>query len=143
RQRTADALLRKAQAGHVTGGTVFGYDNCEVLSDTPAADGRRRRLYVRRVINPHQAEVVRRIFRLCADGYGVKRIAITLNDEGVPAPVPRRRGRPRGWAPSTVRAMLFRELYRGNIVYNQTQKRTPWGNKKQRRRPPEEWVRVT
>ena len=30
RQRTADAVLRKAQAGHVTGGVVFGYDNVEI-----------------------------------------------------------------------------------------------------------------
>jgi DNA invertase Pin-like site-specific DNA recombinase len=31
RQRTYDAMLRKAQAGHVTGGRVFGYDNVDVL----------------------------------------------------------------------------------------------------------------
>src|SRR3954466_1224054 len=27
RQRTSDAMLRKARAGHVTGGRVFGYQN--------------------------------------------------------------------------------------------------------------------
>src|SRR5438876_5770596 len=32
RQRTYDALLRKARAGHVAGGTVFGYDNRPVFS---------------------------------------------------------------------------------------------------------------
>jgi hypothetical protein len=31
RQRTYDAMQRKAKAGHVTGGRVFGYDNVEVL----------------------------------------------------------------------------------------------------------------
>ena len=31
RQRTYDAMLRKAQAGHVTGGRVFGYDNVEIV----------------------------------------------------------------------------------------------------------------
>src|SRR5918993_1418892 len=31
RQRTYDAMSRKAKAGHVTGGRVFGYDNVEVL----------------------------------------------------------------------------------------------------------------
>src|ERR1044072_9909337 len=30
RQRTADAMTRKARAGHVTGGRVFGYDNVEI-----------------------------------------------------------------------------------------------------------------
>ena len=32
KQRTYDAMLRKAKAGHVTGGKVFGYDNQEILS---------------------------------------------------------------------------------------------------------------
>jgi DNA invertase Pin-like site-specific DNA recombinase len=27
RQRTADAMLRKARAGHVVGGRTYGYDN--------------------------------------------------------------------------------------------------------------------
>ncbi len=31
RQRTYDAMIRKARAGHVTGGRVFGYDNVEML----------------------------------------------------------------------------------------------------------------
>jgi DNA invertase Pin-like site-specific DNA recombinase len=43
RQRTYDAMLREAKAGHVTGGKVFGYDNREVLSP----EG--RRLHVLRV----------------------------------------------------------------------------------------------
>ena len=36
RQRTYDAMRRKARAGHVTGGRVYGYDNVEVLAETPA-----------------------------------------------------------------------------------------------------------
>ena len=39
RQRTYDAMLRKARVGHVTGGRVFGYDNREVLGP-PGPDGR-------------------------------------------------------------------------------------------------------
>src|SRR5436190_4050013 len=34
RQRTYDAMQRKAREGHVTGGLVFGYDNQAVLSPT-------------------------------------------------------------------------------------------------------------
>jgi DNA invertase Pin-like site-specific DNA recombinase len=41
RQRTYDAMVRKARAGHVASGCVFGYDNVEVLSPTPGADGKR------------------------------------------------------------------------------------------------------
>jgi site-specific DNA recombinase len=44
RQRTYDAMIRKAKAGHVTGGRVFGYDNVEVLGP----DGKRSHV-VRRI----------------------------------------------------------------------------------------------
>jgi DNA invertase Pin-like site-specific DNA recombinase len=37
RQLTYDAMQRKAKAGHVTGGRVFGYDNVEVLGQTGSA----------------------------------------------------------------------------------------------------------
>ena len=141
RQRTTDAMLRKARAGHVTGGRVYGYDNREVFADAAAADGHRQRLHVERTINLAEAAVVRRIFELSAAGYGTKRIAITLNQESVPAPLPRRAGRPRGWAPSTIHEMLRRELYRGEIVWNRTRKRTSWGVKRQQNRPPDDWVR--
>jgi DNA invertase Pin-like site-specific DNA recombinase len=36
RQRTYDAMLRKAAARQVAGGMVYGYDNVEVLSRPPA-----------------------------------------------------------------------------------------------------------
>lgn len=38
------------------------------------------------VIHEPEAEIVRRIFALCASGAGPHRIASTLNREGVPAP---------------------------------------------------------
>ncbi len=41
RQRTYDAMLRKARAGHVTGGRVFGYDNVDVLDAGGPASPRR------------------------------------------------------------------------------------------------------
>jgi DNA invertase Pin-like site-specific DNA recombinase len=45
RQRTYDAMYRKAKAGHVTGGRLFGYDNVEIVG----ADGKRS--HVERRIN--------------------------------------------------------------------------------------------
>ena len=64
RQRTYDAMQRKAKAGHVTGGAVFGYRN----RDMSGLDGRRS--HVEREVDDTQAAVVRRIFELCAKGYG-------------------------------------------------------------------------
>jgi len=49
---------------------------------------------------------------------------------------------PVGWAPSTVRSVLLRELYRGVIVWNQSRKRDRWGQQNQHARPEAEWVRV-
>ncbi len=63
RQRTHDGLRQKARAGYVTGGTVFGYRNVEILDSTG------RRSHVDREILEKEADVVRRIFQLCADGY--------------------------------------------------------------------------
>ena len=84
---------------------------------------------------------MRRIFEMCAAGAGLTRITKALNEDGVPAPRPQQ-GRPVGWAPSTVRAVLLRELYRGVIVWNQTRKRDRWGQQHQHARPEAEWMRV-
>jgi DNA invertase Pin-like site-specific DNA recombinase len=78
RQRTYDAMVRKAKAGHVTGGGCFGYRSLEIVG----ADGKRS--HVEREIEPVQADTIRQIFRLSAGGYGVKAIAKLLNDEERP-----------------------------------------------------------
>ncbi len=135
RQRTYDAMQRKARAGHLTGGRVFGYDNVEVVG----ADGQRS--HVERRINEGEAAVVRRIFELCAAGAGLTRITKTLNAEHVPAPRAQQ-GRPIAWAPSSVRSVLLRPLYRGEIVWNQSRKRDSWGQAKRSERPEEAWLRV-
>ncbi len=135
RQRTHDALLRKARACHVTGGRVFGYDNVEILGPSGV------RSHVERRINVGEAAVVRAIFERCARGEGLKGIAKGLNAEGVPTPRAQQ-GRPRGWAPSSVRAVLHRVLYRGEIVWNRTKKRDAWGQARRSARPAADRVSV-
>lgn len=131
KQRTYDAMLRKAKSGHVTGGKVFGYDNKEML----AADG--RRLHVVRLVNSTQVAVVRRVFEMYAAKMGITRIAKTLNAEGVQPP----RGGS-GWAPSAIREMLYRPLYRGEIVWNEYQKIERGGTKHRRRRKEDQLIKV-
>src|SRR5262245_32350970 len=135
RQRTYDAMIRKARAGHVTGGRVFGYDNVEV----PGSDGKRS--HVVRQVNGTEAAVVEKIFTLCANGTGLTRIAKTLNDERAVSPRPQQ-SRPAGWSPSTVRDVLHRPLYRGEVVWNRTRKRDRWGQHRQTARPTGEWLSV-
>jgi site-specific DNA recombinase len=129
RQRTYDALARKAQAGLVTGGRCFGYRNKRETSG------------VRREIEPSEAAVVRRIFELAALGTGYKGISKRLNDEGALCPRPQQ-GRPAGWAPSSVREILKRSIYRGQVIWNQSQKRDSWGQQRRKSRPESQWMCV-
>jgi site-specific DNA recombinase len=123
RQRTRDAMLRKARQGHVAGGMVYGYRNVREAS------------HVRRVIIPDEAAIVRRIFEEIAEGRGFARIAQGLNRDGIPSP---RAGR--HWAMTGVREMVFRALYRGRIVYGKTRWTDKGGTKVKRRCPPAEWL---
>lgn len=122
RARTREAMRAKAKAGHVAGGKVYGYMNVREGSNS-----------VRRV-NEAEAEIVRRIFKLTADGYGLLRIAKTLNAEGVPSP------RGDGWATTAIREMLRRDLYRGRIVYGKTQWADKDGTKKKVAVSAEKWL---
>ncbi len=130
RQRTYDAMRRKALAGEVTGGRVFGYEN--VRRDTGG---------VRRVVHETAAAVVREIFRFYAAGLGVRAIAKQLNEGGAPSPRPQQ-NRPKGWAPSSVHEVLSRPLYRGEVVWGQTRKRDHWGVKRPTAQREEGWIRV-
>jgi site-specific DNA recombinase len=135
-QRTYDAIRRKAERHQVAGGIVYGYDNVEVLSPALGPDGKARREHVVRKINDAQADVVRRIFQRCAEGSGLVRTAKALTDEGIAKP----KGKGRGWAPSAIREMLHRELYRGRIVWNKMQRVHRGGTHAKRRRPESEWL---
>jgi site-specific DNA recombinase len=135
RQRTSDAMLRIAKAGHVAGGRVFGYDNVEVHGP----DGKRS--HSARRINDQEAAVVRRIFELYAAGTGYTRIAKRLNGDGVPAPRPQQ-GRPAGCCRSSIFDLLRRPVYRGQVVWNQTRKRDRWGRKVTSAKSPAEWITI-
>jgi site-specific DNA recombinase len=121
--RTHQALRLKAQERHVTGGSVFGYTNQDVYPAGIDPQARPKRLHVIRVINEPEAEVVRQIFTLAAAGCGLRTIAHQLNAEGALAPRPRRVGRPRGWAPSSLRAVLHRSPH--GIRASGSRSRTP------------------
>lgn len=61
-----------------------------------------------------EAETIRRIFQGIAEGRGYAKVAQGLNADAVPCP------RGRCWAMTGVREMVYRELYRGRIVYGKT-----------------------
>lgn len=130
RQRTREALQRKARAGQVTGGVVFRYQNIRT-------DG----VGVMRRVKGDEAAVVREIVALYTAGRGVRGIAKHLNERGAPSPRPQQ-GRPAGWAPSSVHEVLQRPLYRGEVVWGRTKKRDRWGVKRQTPQAEADWIRV-
>ena len=132
RQRTYDAMVRKAQALHVTGGKVFGYDNVDVPS--PEATARGYASSARSTIE--QAAIVRRIFELYASGVGMVKIAHRLNQEGVKPAAWARLGtvwHPRDAAPGALPG-------RGRLEPEPEDR--PGGTKKQRKRDESEWIRI-
>lgn len=133
RQRMVDTMMRKAKAGHVTGGQCFGYDN------VPIVDAAGVRSHVDQCPNETEAAVVRRIFELAASGQGVATIAKTLNTEGAPAPRSQQ-DRPRAWVQSSVHSVLHRRRYVGLLVWNQTRKRDRLGQRHQTDRDQTDWI---
>ena len=90
--------------------------------------------YVTYEVVEDQAEIVRRVFRMYAEGASYKKVAHALNTEGIRSPGGST------WDTSGVRTLLLNENYLGHRVWNQTRR-----NKKVQRgtkapKPRREWV---
>lgn len=85
------------------------------------------------VVNPDEAEIVRRVFRqYLLQGYSYLKIAKLLNEDGIEAKYDR------GWSHRTVKLMLQNPAYKGTLVWNRVDA------KKKKREPKAEtdWVVV-
>ena len=162
-EKTRRGLAGRVHAGLSPGGRPYGYTSEAVYDDPPRLDrhGSPQAIGYRRVIVPEEAEVVRRILRLYAQGHSARRIAETLNAEGVPPPGRRWRNRVKvaaeTWAMSAIEGnarkglgILNNEAYLGKIVWNKFEwrkdpsDRRGNGSGRPRRvpmmRPKEEWI---
>ncbi len=104
------------------------------------------------IVDPVAAEVVRRIFRMTADGIGQVKVAKALNDDGIPCPSDykrmmgmryenaRRLQKTCYWTYSTVHKILRNETYLGNMVSNRSVRATMHGKAKAADRS--EWIVV-
>lgn len=114
-------ILRRTKMGHIerakkhliSGPAPLGYDK------TPEG---------KLVKNPEEAALVRRIFNLFFEGYGVDRIAHQLNEEGEKTKRAKqnekRKTKFRGadrWQRSTITCVLRNPVYMGTYVYGKTQ----------------------
>lgn len=106
------------------------------------------------VVDEEAAEVVRKIFRYCLEGYGAQNICYQLQKEGILPPTsykqskgmafhtPFQRGyaeKKQLWSPTTVKRILTNEMYMGTLVQGR-EKRISYKSRKQVAVPKEEWV---
>lgn len=102
------------------------------------------------IIDEETAPLVRRIFAMRAAGTPFRKIALTLNEEGILPPGvyhyqkkgqadPRRVNH--RWADTTVKALLRNEVYIGNMVQGKCGTLS-YKNRKLVSKPEDEWIRV-
>jgi len=134
----------RVQEGYTPGGRCFGYESDpDLVRDV--ANGNHRRLGTRLRIVPSEAETIRTIYRLFAEGVNVSEIARRLNDNSVPGPKKPATGNVSNlWNARLVRGILKRERYRGTAVWNRTTRvRNPaTGQIESRRKPDDEIIRI-
>lgn len=135
--KTRRGQIGAVHAKRIPGGLSYGYRNANRIDEQGKA------LRGLREIHPEQAETVRRIYRLYADGMSTRRIAALLNREGIPGP------RGGAWGSNTINGhrgrrngILNNELYRGRLVYGRQKFiRDPDTGKRQARPvPPADWL---
>lgn len=85
--KTRRGMLGQVRRGFSPGGRPYGYRS-DPITDPTRTDVYGRPLIIgsKRVIDPDQAEVVRRIYRMSASGWSAKRIAAWLNEQRIPPP---------------------------------------------------------
>jgi DNA invertase Pin-like site-specific DNA recombinase len=142
--KTTEGLRHRAAMGKVTGGRVYGYEN--------VCSGCRRVIpfgmlrccpgHTDRLVNATEAAAVVRVHEMYAAGSGLAVIAHALNASGVPSPRAQQ-GRVKGWCPASVREVLKRPLYRGEMIHGRMRKleADEDGHRQRVNAPEETWVR--
>ena len=114
-QNVKMGMLARAKEGSWNGGQVLGYDVVSVPGEN------RKRKLSKLVINPTEAQTVRKIFNLYVEGNGYKFIANKLNKEG------HRTKKNKNFSINGVKTILCNPIYAGFIRYNV---RRDWNEKR-------------
>ncbi|MGH8250670.1 MAG: recombinase family protein [Steroidobacteraceae bacterium] len=134
-RRTREGQVGLAEKGYVAGGRTYGYRNVK-----RTVGGREM---TERVIEPREAKIVRRIFKLRAEGHSPLAICRVLNADNIPSPGAawaRTSGIKPTWRASALigdprfgTGMLSNPLYRGRAV---------WGRMKWKRDAGDSSIRI-
>ena len=153
-ERQRRSLAGQVLRGMHAGGACYGYRGKRLFDgreDDPEGTG--KSVGVQLVIHPGEAQVIRRVFQLYADGKSPRQIVAILNREGVPPPGARWRNRAtdvsRTWSYTAIAGsrkrglgILNQEKYIGRVIWNRSTWPLDPDTEKQvsRALPPEEWV---
>ena len=135
-RRSEPVFKAKGQSGKHLSNPIYGYKHSETDKN----------LWL---IDDEAAEVVRKIFHLCIDGYGPAQIARILTEQGIPTPTAYAlsQGRDNGhknanlnrWGMETISGILEKPEYAGHTVNFRTHVK-PYKNKKRVDNPKEDWL---
>lgn len=113
---TASRVVRGMQGqlerGHMIAQAAFGYKLHRVYPDDA------RKVGTQWVIDPDNAEIVRKMYAWRFSGLSVAAIAKRLNDEGIPSPRCNRQKQQSYWRPASVFRVLGNTIYRGIFKWN-------------------------
>jgi len=138
KKKTFRGQLGQKERGFFVGERTFGYKSVPVGEIRMDKKGRPRPEGYAMEIEPREAALVLRIFRMYADGQSLSGIVRAFNEEGVPG----RFRTAKGWSPATVSRILDNEKYIGRWVWNKTESRRDprTGRRRQVQKPESEWV---
>ena len=132
RKTTKRGLDGRFLKGYATGGRTFGYRS-EAVCEPGRTDSHGQLIPIgyRITLDPIEAAVVGRLFKLFRDGLGEKAIAKQLNLNNT--------GRP--WRPNTIYLMLQNSKYVGQFYFNRREwrKNPETGRRVYRWRPRDQW----
>ncbi|MCP5468567.1 MAG: recombinase family protein [Deltaproteobacteria bacterium] len=134
--RTIRGLQSRALDDFSTGRKPYGYGS--EATKREVRKGKEVLSHYKIFIIPHEAEVIRRIFQLYAEGYGKIYIVKKLNSEGVPPPT----SRASAWQHGPISRILSNERYIGRWIYGRTyDSRDPeTGKRVTKQRPRSQWI---
>jgi site-specific DNA recombinase len=115
-----EGQMGRVLAGYHCGSEPYGYRSVRVVDPASLHGGRQSgTLGSKLAIHEEEAEVVRRIFGLFADGESVLGITKALNRDKIPSPQ-NSRARKEGsqWCPSAIKDIFHNEKYKGMYVWN-------------------------
>lgn len=137
--KTHRGIRGRVEAGKVGCGNAYGYKVIRTIDEAGRVSTGEREIIA------DEAQVIRRIFRDYAAGKSPRRIAIELNEEGVPAPWGGR------WSDTSIRGnralgsgIINNEFYVGEMIWNRRRrmKHPDTGRISLRFNPESEWVHV-